>query len=89
MREEIRRCFTEKGYDKKILPATMEGAVIRYADIIAYTRSDILDGFRLKDVNGNKIINNILPIICKVKFKSLISLLFSANTFIFLLFLNI
>lgn len=57
MREEIRRCFTEKGYDKKILPATMEGAVIRYADIIAYTRSDILDGFRLKDVNGNKIIS--------------------------------
>ena len=57
MREEIRSCFTEKGYDKKMLPATMEGAVIRYADIIAYTRSDILDGFRLKDVNGNKIIS--------------------------------
>ena len=35
----------------------MEGAVIRYADIIAYTRSDILDGFRLKNKNGNKIIS--------------------------------
>ncbi len=56
MAEEIRRCFTEKGYDREIMPATMEGAVIRYADIIAYTRSDILDGFRLKDANGNKII---------------------------------
>lgn len=57
MAEEIRRCFTEKGFDRTIMPATMEGAVIRYADIIAYTRSDILDGFRLKDTNGNKIMN--------------------------------
>ena len=56
MAEEIKKCFTEKGYDKKIMPATMEGAIIRYADIIAYTRSDILDGFRLKDIKGNKII---------------------------------
>lgn len=57
MAEEIRKCFTEKGFDRKIMPATMEGAVIRYSDIIAYTRSDILDGFRLKDINGNKIIS--------------------------------
>lgn len=53
---ELRKCFTEKGYDKKIMPATLEGAIIRYADIIAYTRSDIMDGFRLRDVNGNKIL---------------------------------
>ncbi len=57
MAEEIKKCFTEKGFDRKIMPATMEGAAIRYADIIAYTRSDILDGFRLKDTNGNKIIS--------------------------------
>lgn len=57
MQEEIKRCFTEKGFDKTIIPATMEGAIIRYADIIAYTRSDILDGFRLKDKNGDKIIS--------------------------------
>lgn len=57
MAEEIKKCFTEKGYDKRIMPATMEGAVIRYADIIAYTRSDILDGFRLKDIKGNKILD--------------------------------
>ena len=56
MSEEIRKCFTTKGFDKGLMPATMEGAIIRYADIIAYTRSDILDGFRLKDVNGNKIL---------------------------------
>lgn len=54
---ELRKCFTEKGFDKKIMPATMEGAIIRYADIIAYTRSDILDGFRLRDANNNKILS--------------------------------
>ena len=58
MAEEIRKCFTEKGFDKEIMPATMEGAVIRYADIIAYTRSDILDAFRLKNTNGDKIIED-------------------------------
>ena len=58
MAEEIKKCFTQKSYDKKIMPATMEGAIIRYADIIAYTRSDILDGFRLKDNRGNKILKD-------------------------------
>jgi len=58
MQEEIKKCFTEKGYDKKIMPATMEGAIIRYADIIAYTRSDILDGFRLRDRTGKKILTD-------------------------------
>ena len=57
MIEEIRRCFTQKGYDRKIMPATIEGAIIRYADILAYTRSDLLDGFRLRDERGNKILN--------------------------------
>lgn len=58
MIEEIRGCFTEKGYDKKIMPATIEGAIIRYADILAYTRSDLVDGFRLRLENGDKILNN-------------------------------
>ena len=58
MEREIKKCFTEKGFDKTIMPATLEGAIIRYADIIAYTRSDILDGFRLKDINGNKILDD-------------------------------
>ena len=55
MRNQLRRSFTQKGYDKKLLPATIEGAIIRYADIIAYTRSDLVDGFRQKDENGKKI----------------------------------
>ena len=57
MQEELRRCFTEKGFDKKIIPATMEAGIIRFADIMAYMRSDILDGFRMKNENGEKILN--------------------------------
>ena len=53
---EIRKCFTQKGFDRTIMPATLEGAIIRFADIIAYTRSDIMDGFRMKLANGNKIL---------------------------------
>lgn len=56
MIEEIRKCFTEKGYDRKIMPATIEGAIIRYADILAYTRSDLVDGFRMRDENDDKIL---------------------------------
>ena len=56
MAEEIRKCFTEKGFDKNIVPATIEGGIIRFADIIAYTRSDIQDAFRLKLKNGHTIL---------------------------------
>ena len=54
---EIRKCFTVKGFDKGIMPATLEGAIIRFADIIAYTRSDIMDGFRMKLADGTKILS--------------------------------
>lgn len=46
--KEKNNCYQIKAYDKKIKPTTMEGAILRFADIIAYTRTDILDGFRLK-----------------------------------------
>lgn len=57
MQEEIMKCFTEKGADKKLLPATMEGAIIRYADIMAYSRSDIVNAFRMEksDETGGKV----------------------------------
>ncbi len=57
MKNETTRSFTQKGYDRKILPGTMEGAIVRYADILSYIRSDLIDGFRLVDENGNKIMN--------------------------------
>lgn len=50
--DEKNKCYTVKGYDKKIMPMTMEGAIIRFADIIAYTRTDILDGFQMGLIKG-------------------------------------
>lgn len=55
MEEETKKCFTIKGYDKQIISASLEGSIIRYADIIAYLRTDILDGFRMKTKNGEKV----------------------------------
>ena len=52
IREEINGCSTIEKYDKGIVPRTMEGALIRFADIIAYTRSDTLDGFQLGIISG-------------------------------------
>jgi len=46
--QQKNNCYRRRGYDKQIKPTTMEGAILRFADIIAYTRTDILDGFRLK-----------------------------------------
>ncbi|MDE5830327.1 MAG: hypothetical protein K2H53_01145 [Clostridia bacterium] len=41
--EEILRSHTEKGFDRKIMPATIEGSLIRMCDKIAYIPSDMLD----------------------------------------------
>ncbi|MCI9366168.1 MAG: HD domain-containing protein [Clostridia bacterium] len=43
---ELMLCFTEKGFDKTIMPATMEGALIRMCDKISYIPYDMLDGLR-------------------------------------------
>lgn len=42
--EEILRSHTEKGFDKGIMPATIEGSLIRMCDKAAYTPYDMLDG---------------------------------------------
>lgn len=42
--DEIRKCHTQKGYDRKMMPATIEGCLIRMCDKIAYTPYDMIDG---------------------------------------------
>ena len=42
-KEEVMKCHTEKGFDRKISPATMEGCLVRMCDIIAYTPCDMID----------------------------------------------
>lgn len=41
--KELMTCFTNKGYDKGIVPATMEGCLFRICDKISYIPSDMVD----------------------------------------------
>ena len=43
----IRRCYEEPGYSNRIQPSTMEGAVVRVSDIIAYVGKDRQDADRI------------------------------------------
>ena len=43
----IRRCYEEPGYCNRIQPSTLEGAVVRVSDIIAYLGKDRQDADRL------------------------------------------
>lgn len=45
--EEYNKCWTEKGYDKKIRAMTLEGCVVRISDVIAYIGRDIEDAIVL------------------------------------------
>jgi len=40
---ELEKAFTEENFDKKIIPMTLEGCVVRICDIIAYIGRDIED----------------------------------------------
>ena len=44
---QIERCYTEPGFANKIQPSTMEGAVMRISDIIAYLGRDRLDATQI------------------------------------------
>ena len=45
--ERILRCYTEEGYANRIQPSTLEGAVVRVSDIIAYVGKDRQDAARM------------------------------------------
>ena len=49
--ERIRRCYEEPGYANKITPSTLEGAVVRVSDIIAYLGKDRQDAARINVVS--------------------------------------
>ncbi len=49
--EELLRCYTEEGEDKKIMPATIEGCLLRISDIISYAGRDFVDGIRERLIN--------------------------------------
>ncbi len=54
-KEDLYKTFHEKGYSKKIIPATIEGSVVRLSDIIAYIGRDIEDAIILGVVKREDI----------------------------------
>ena len=73
--EEYHKCWTVAGFDRKIRPMTLEGCVVRIADVIAYIgrdiedaitvglieRSDIpLDAVEILGDSNDKIINGLV-----------------------------
>jgi dGTPase len=53
----IERCYTDKDFYTAIMPATMEAAVVRLADIIAYLGKDRQDAMRAKIAHENMFVN--------------------------------
>ncbi len=56
--EEMIKCYSISGYDRKIIPATSEACLMRLADKIAYTPLDMVDGIReglVRDEDGKII----------------------------------
>jgi dGTPase len=47
LNDNLHGCFTEKGFDKHVEPSTMEGCVVRVADMIAYLGRDFEDAITL------------------------------------------
>lgn len=53
----VARCYEDKEYTKKLMPSTLEGAVVRLADIIAYLGKDRQDAQRAKMTDENSFTN--------------------------------
>ncbi len=44
--EELMGCYTKKGFDRTLIPATAEGSLMRLTDKISYVPFDLVDIFR-------------------------------------------
>ena len=55
--EMIEQCYTDWSYANSILPSTLEGCVVRIADIIAYVGKDRQDAIRLNLVDEEAFID--------------------------------
>ncbi len=54
---QIERCYTDREFADHMMPCTLEGAVVRIADIIAYLGKDRQDAVRAKTVDANDFVN--------------------------------
>ncbi|MCQ2378318.1 MAG: HD domain-containing protein [Victivallaceae bacterium] len=61
--ERLRRCFSEPKYDAYIFPSTLEGCVVRVADIIAYIGKDFEDAVTLKIIRRDDMPESVARIL--------------------------
>ena len=53
----VARCYEDKAYARTIMPSTLEGAVVRLSDIIAYLGKDRQDAMRAKMTDESAFTN--------------------------------
>ncbi len=56
--DRIEKCYTDPGWANKIMPSTMEAAVVRISDIIAYIGKDRQDAARVNIVQENEFVSH-------------------------------
>ena len=61
--QELNDVFYKKDYSKKILPMTLEGAVVRLSDIIAYIGRDIEDSIKVGVVKREDLPKSITKVL--------------------------
>ncbi len=61
--DEYNKCWTEKGFDRKIRAMTLEGCVVRISDVIAYIGRDIEDAIVLGYVKREDIPEEITKVL--------------------------
>ncbi len=61
--DEYNKCWTVKGYDRKIRAMTLEGCVVRISDVIAYIGRDIEDAITLGYLKREEIPEKITSVL--------------------------
>lgn len=56
---EYEACYKDESMNRKLIPMTLEGCVVRISDILAYLGRDIEDAIRLKMLDKDEIPKNI------------------------------
>lgn len=63
--DDLNKTFTIENYSKEIVPMTLEAAVVRLSDVIAYIGRDIEDAITIGSINRDDIPENITNILGK------------------------
>lgn len=61
--EEYNNSYTSSSHNKKLIPMTLEGCIVRISDIIAYIGRDIEDALRLDVIKKEQIPSSIINVL--------------------------